>query len=368
MDRVTPWESGGGSRQIPFRVALLGAGGIAPEHAAALGNLHLVDLVAVCDLAAPRARDLAQRHGIPASYSGLDEMLAAARPDVVHVLTPPQTHVELASVCLKAGCHVLVEKPLGVSVAECRKLQVDADAAGRFVGVNHTAVFAPAFQQLVALIRSGRVGRVNHASVLFSTAAGSIPHRDPAQFMFQRPANMLFELGSHPFSLVRRVMGRPLKVRATADGVTAVRANLGFSHTWQASMACERGTAQLTLTVGRGAREISVTVLGEDAVARADLLRGSVALYENSPFKIYGGLVQSLANARESIRATLGPLTTRAMKVVKGKPDPAASWFYLALSAFYEAVAAGRRPPEGLEEGLAVVEYCESVASAALGG
>ena len=113
-----------------MRVGLVGAGGIAPEHAEALRLLGDIELAAVCDLQTGRAKALAGEWGIGAVYTSLPEMLAAEKLDVVHILTQPQHHVDPAMECLRAGCHVYVEKPLGLTTADCRRVVEESAATG----------------------------------------------------------------------------------------------------------------------------------------------------------------------------------------------------------------------------------------------
>src|ERR1017187_4270342 len=84
----------GGAR---LRVGLLGAGAISEEHAGALRRGPFVETGGVWDLSESRARALAASFGIPGIYASLDAMLEKEGLDVVHVLTPPQTHYSLAA-------------------------------------------------------------------------------------------------------------------------------------------------------------------------------------------------------------------------------------------------------------------------------
>src|SRR5690606_19055219 len=93
-----------------FRAGMVGAGNISEFHIYAVKAASpLVELVGVTDLDAKRAQATADKHGTKA-YSSL-EALVAAGANVIHVLTPPSSHVPVALAALEHGCHVLVEKP-----------------------------------------------------------------------------------------------------------------------------------------------------------------------------------------------------------------------------------------------------------------
>jgi phosphoglycerate dehydrogenase-like enzyme len=95
----------------PLRAAVVGAGKISEEHLKFLASSRQAMLVGVCDRSPSMARIAADAAGTT-PYTDLDALLAVAVPQVVHVLTPPHTHVELAAVCLRAGTHVVIEKPV----------------------------------------------------------------------------------------------------------------------------------------------------------------------------------------------------------------------------------------------------------------
>ena len=95
-----------------MKAALIGAGQIARQHLACLRELPGVELAGVCDLSRAMAESAAERYGVPRLAHRLDRaMLEAARPEVVHVTTPPTSHYPLAKAALEAGAHVLLEKP-----------------------------------------------------------------------------------------------------------------------------------------------------------------------------------------------------------------------------------------------------------------
>src|SRR5215470_17467333 len=98
------------------RVAVIGAGYVSAYHIRALQTLPHVRIVGIADPCVERAEALARRFDIPGAFASLAEM-RRARPDVVHILTPPSSHARLAIEAFEMGCHVFVEKPMAPTVA-----------------------------------------------------------------------------------------------------------------------------------------------------------------------------------------------------------------------------------------------------------
>ena len=91
--------------------AVIGAGRVAQQHLACLASLPGVRLVGVCDLSRSLAESAAERFGVKAWFTDHNRMLAEARPDIVHITTPPASHFCLAQECFNADVHVFLEKP-----------------------------------------------------------------------------------------------------------------------------------------------------------------------------------------------------------------------------------------------------------------
>src|SRR6185295_18263658 len=102
---------------------------VASRHARAINELPGAELVAICDVDVERARAMARDFKIPHVGQSLAE-LAPARPEVVHILTPPASHCALTLEALAMGCHVFVEKPMADTVEECSRMMEEAKGRG----------------------------------------------------------------------------------------------------------------------------------------------------------------------------------------------------------------------------------------------
>src|SRR5262249_1770053 len=119
----------------------------------------------VCDLSPATAEAAAERYGIRAWFTDHRAMLEKARPDVVHVTTPPTSHFGLAMDSFDAGAHVIVEKPATSSFGELEMFVRRPRAAGRHLVEDHNYVFNHAPQEILQRIGSGQFGAVTHIEV-----------------------------------------------------------------------------------------------------------------------------------------------------------------------------------------------------------
>jgi predicted dehydrogenase len=149
----------------PLRAGVIGTGRIAVQHLSCLDRLDGARAVAVCDLSPARAEAAAARWGVPAWYADHDRLLAEQAPDVVHVTTPPGSHLPLALDALAAGAHVIVEKPAAADPAEVEHLLEAARRRRRHVVESYTYLFSEQVQRLLGLRSSGAMGDVVHVDV-----------------------------------------------------------------------------------------------------------------------------------------------------------------------------------------------------------
>ena len=97
-----------------LKVAIVGCGKIADAHAAQILRIAGCEIVGVCDREPLMARQLCERFPVKRYFTDLAELVTEARPDVIHITTPPESHFDIARFCLEHGCHVYVEKPFTI--------------------------------------------------------------------------------------------------------------------------------------------------------------------------------------------------------------------------------------------------------------
>jgi predicted dehydrogenase len=142
-----------------LRTAILGTGGVARLHAAALAGLDGVDLVAAADPSQQHLNDFADAYGVSARFPSLEELLAGDGIDVLHICTPPGGHAEQAAAAFRAGAHVVVEKPAALSLDQLDTMVEAAGAAQRGLAVVFQQRSGSAVGRIKELLDSGSLGR-----------------------------------------------------------------------------------------------------------------------------------------------------------------------------------------------------------------
>ena len=140
-----------------LRTAIIGCGKVAHLHAPALKSLPESNWVGVCDNNVVRAEEFGLRYSVR-SYATLEAMLGDARPEVLIVCTPHPLHAVSAISAAEAGVHVLVEKPLAATLADCDAMIAAAERSGVHIAVVSQRRFFEPVLRMKAAIDGGKIG------------------------------------------------------------------------------------------------------------------------------------------------------------------------------------------------------------------
>ena len=145
-----------------IKLAIIGTGGMANAHASNFKSIPGCALVAGVDVDAARAAEFCGRHGIPEVYGSVAELLAKSKFDAASVVTPDAFHVSCALPLVKAGKHVLCEKPIAPTAPEGLKLVRGAEKAGVINMINFSYRNNPVLHHARRLVTEGKLGRIMH--------------------------------------------------------------------------------------------------------------------------------------------------------------------------------------------------------------
>lgn len=207
-----------------LNIGILGCGKIAqvrhiPEY---IANKD-ASIVGFFDADAPRTREIAAKFGGKA-YSSAQELLADPAIDAVSVCVANFAHADLSIQALKAGKHVLCEKPMAITLAECENMLAEADKAGKRLLIGQNQRLAKAHVRAKELVAAGEIGRVITFRTFFGHAGPETWSITPGKntwFFDKKRAAMgaMADLGIHKTDMLRYILGQDI-VRTTARLLT----------------------------------------------------------------------------------------------------------------------------------------------------
>lgn len=351
------------------RTALVGTGYIAETHLAALRVTPDVEIVAVCDVDAAKARRFAEKHRIGAAVDSVEALIRDVRPDAVHALVPPPLHRPVATQLLRQGIHVLLEKPMALTAADAAALAAVSGETGARLGVNHNFTFHPVFVRLMKDVAAGRIGAVQHAVFYNNNPLRQLTAGDFGNWMFGAPGNIILEQGPHPLSQLITLMGPVLESNSTPGGRHDLPGGRVFFDTWQASMRCTRGTAQFFMSFGREFPESFIHVTGQDGSIRVDLLNGSYVVLEKTRWPdFYESYLMGRGAAKGWSEASREAVAGYVLPLLKLQPrrDAFFSGMKGSIGGFHAALRSGSRLPVEASDGVSVLEACEQLTAPAV--
>ncbi len=168
----------------------------------------LAEAMAVCNPNIASAQRVAERHQVPGIFGDVNELLASDL-DAVAIVTPNDSHAELAIAAAQAGKHVLCEKPMALSAEQAESMVAAANDANIVTGINFTWRHPSAAQYARHLVRSGEIGRIFHVNGCFNQGFLTNPNV-PLMWRLQKAktgTGCLGDIGSHILDLAEWVSG-----------------------------------------------------------------------------------------------------------------------------------------------------------------
>jgi predicted dehydrogenase len=198
------------------RVGIIGTGGISNVHINGYKSLENAEVYAVCDIDEEKVKASAEKHGVKHVFTDYNEMLKLKELDAISVCTWNSEHAPAAIASLKAGKHVLCEKPMAMNTNEAIEMDRVSKEYGKLLMIGFTRRFADDTKVIKDFIENGMMGDIYYAKAAYLRRAGY-----PGGWFGDKKRSgggPLIDLGVHIIDIVRYFMGLP-KV-ASVKGVT----------------------------------------------------------------------------------------------------------------------------------------------------
>ncbi len=276
----------------PLSIAIVGCGMIGLNHARAIARLPGLLVVAAVDSYAESANELAElwqrEHGgnRPGVFDTLTQALDELSVDIVVICTPSGLHVQLAEVALSAGAHVVIEKPLDVSLPRARRiadLAQQAEARGQLVSVICQHRFDPASQLVAEAVHSGEFGRLTScvASVAWWR---SQDYYDSGQWRGTWELDgggALMNQGVHTVDLMLWFMGKPIEV--VAQTALLAHERVAIEDIAVATIRFESGALAVLHATTAAYPELSVRIQVHGSAGSAVIDDDQLAFFASAP-------------------------------------------------------------------------------------
>lgn len=233
------------------QVGVVGCGYWGPNLIRNFAGLADCQLRAICDLNVERLRHMQGLYREVETHTSFEQFLAEGKLDAVVVATSVGLHYRMARAALEAGKHVMVEKPLATSSAECEDLIALARSKGLVLMAGHTFLFSPVVRRIKQIVDAGDIGEVRYISA-----------RRLNLGLFQKDINVAWDLAPHDLSIILYILGElPHRVNCSGNSNVSPRVQdvtsmwLSFSRNRsaivQSSWLDPRKTREMTIVGSR---------------------------------------------------------------------------------------------------------------------
>jgi 1,5-anhydro-D-fructose reductase (1,5-anhydro-D-mannitol-forming) len=206
-----------------------------------------------------RAQAMAEKHGAPEAYDNLQSLVASPNVDAVYICTPVSFHSRHTLAAAAAGKHVLCEKPMGLTVEECRVMIDACRSQGVILGIGYMVRFRAAVRRLKAMIEAGELG-----GVVSGRAQTNIWYPPgPGRWRYLPDLSgggALMDLGAHCVDTLRDLIGEVVEVQALAS---SARMGAAVEDTLLGAMRFENGAlGQIDCSFSVPHRECPLEIFG----------------------------------------------------------------------------------------------------------
>lgn len=261
------------------KVAILGAGFISDIHMESYERfVPEAEVVAVYTRDKAKAENFAKKHHIPQWYSDLDEIINQSGCDVVDICLPNFLHAQATLKAAKAGKHIIIEKPLSVTLEEADEMIAACKAAGVKLMYAEELCFAPKYERVRSLVKEGAVGEMY---MLKQSEKHSGPHSDWFYDVNLAGGGVLMDMGCHAIAWFRWMLGNKAVKSVYASMATVLHKNRTKGED-NSVMVIEFENGEIGVAENswakHGGMDDRSEVHGTEGVVYADLFMGNAAL------------------------------------------------------------------------------------------
>ena len=330
-----------------LRVGLIGAGKMAMHHAKAIGLQSNAALVAVADpVFGKNGKATSFGEGVE-TFTNAEDMLNRIKPDIVHICTPPETHVALAKIALQHGAHIYVEKPFTLRSVEAMDVISSARENNKDVCSGHQLLFESPSLRVEEGIK--KIGNIVHIESYFSF---NPVRRSSDGRSAISPLDQLVDILPHPVYLLLHF----LKNNSAENGETVeIRAlEVDPAGSVYGILRCGKVVGNLIVTLVGRPVDSYIKIIGTNGCLVADYVRGTYMELPGPGKSAISKIINPYRQSKQVMAETTSALFRRLFKKQKSYPG-----LYEIIKDFYGRVAAGTLNGNSELSIIDTVKICE---------
>jgi len=340
---------GGGKMNI----ALIGCGYVSEQHLRAWHKIDGVRVIAVCDLNKQLAKKAATTWNIHYYYTDLTEMLHRHSVSILDICTPVQTHMPLAIQAMEFGCHVLIEKPMTLTLKEADEIMLCQRACGLKVGVIHNWLFDPLVQKALNIVRNGHLGQILGVDIQYLSTKEDRMLTTRNHWSHMIPGGIFGDALPHPIYLLQAFLGR-----MAVKGVFATKVgdypSIPFDELHAILSAGNLfGTIYISFNWPRHA--IYMTIHGSDSTLTLELFNKAFIIEKSSHPTGFNRAIGNSRLAYQLLRSTAQAVFNYFISRKWRESHEA------CIRLFAESVLKDKEPPVSLEKAYDVVRLSDII-------
>jgi len=343
-----------------MRVGIIGSGNIAKIECPLILRQSGSKIVGIADKNIELAKELAKEFNIDHTYQDGETMVREQKPDIVHVLVPPQYHSEISIMAMNQGCDVLVEKPMALNVADAESMIDASERNGVSLCVNHNAIVDDIFERAMKLAAMGVIGDVVSVEAIEVIDINRHPAltqegAENSHWAYQMKGGPLQDMLPHPFSLLLMLIPK-------IDQIQCMGMNRGvLPNAWHDEIRIlvksDKIFGYISFSLSERPDIATLTIKGTNGVIHADTYNFVLTVRKQS------GLPRKFARGLDGFKLGYRYLKDSVGNIFKtafGRIDKTYG-IETVISRFYQSIRQGNPPPISSETSLRVVDLMNRV-------
>lgn len=336
-----------------LKVGIVGCGEVTQRwHIPSLLKIRNVEIAAVCDTNEELVKGIAKKFNISGYHADFSEMLEKEELNMVDICTSPGSHAALSIQAMEAGCHVLVEKPMTLSLKQADEMVSASKRNQVKLCVVHNELLLPVVLKARSMVSQGVIGELSGIDIKDSWPKDGygIPDRD--HWFHKLPGGVFGEMLPHPIYIAQAFVGNMETI--------AVYARKLSSYDWVAAdelrviLKGERGLATLTESLNWGRDTMMLDIFGTRMNLHVDVWGSTIVTYAPAG---YNRSSRGMWDLRQGVQQLTGTMST-ALKVILGRHR---NGHLTLIRRFAESIQNDTESPVMAEEAREVVRVFEEI-------